>query len=144
MNERIVVLTVVMLICSVTDLRIGLVYDRVTIPAFITLMAIAALQGDIIQAAAGAAVASGILFALHSLTRGRGMGLGDVKLAAVIGAGVGAQDAVVALGCAFVLGALVGVTLIALRRAQRESEMRFAPFLAAGVGLTLSLGGGFQ
>lgn len=133
-------LIIILLVCSASDLHVGLVFDCVTIPALVILLVLAAFQGEIFDAVFGAAVAGGALLILHVLTRGNGMGLGDVKLAAVIGAGLGAQDAAIALGAAFVIGALVGICLLITHRARRESELCFAPFLALGVYASITLG----
>lgn len=74
---------------------------------------------------------------------GRGMGLGDVKLAPVLGATLGwwaLSSAVVGLLLAFGLGAIVGLALMAGRRANRKSALPFGPFLLAGALLGLLLG----
>ena len=127
------ILGAVLLICSVSDLRRGLVYDWVTLPALAIILLHAVAQGDLVRAVLGASCASSTLLLLHVITRGRGMGLGDVKLAAVIGAAMHLQAAMAALGAAFVCGALVGFALLIAHRAGRTTEMRFAPFLALGV-----------
>lgn len=81
--------------------------------------------------------------AIWLFTRGRGMGLGDVKLAPVLGAvlgWVGAGSAVVGLVAAFGLGAVVGVGLLVTRRAGRRSQVPFGPFMLAGAGVGLFFG----
>ncbi len=70
------------------------------------------------------------LLALFVLTRGRGMGLGDVKLAAALGAFYGSPDIAVLLGASFVLGAGAGLVSMALRRKTLKSALPFGPFLA--------------
>ncbi|MHB8147625.1 MAG: prepilin peptidase [Vulcanimicrobiaceae bacterium] len=115
-----------------TDLRLGLIVDRVTLPASVSVLALLIVGGHAIASIVGMAGASAVLLALHMVTRGRGMGLGDVKLAAVIGASLGLYRSVVALGCAFVLGAIVGVVILSIRRARRGAQVAFAPYLAIG------------
>ncbi|MBX5440808.1 MAG: prepilin peptidase [Solirubrobacteraceae bacterium] len=91
--------------------------------------------------AAGAA-AGGLLLAA-ALWRPDGMGMGDAKLAAVIGLCLGG-GAAVALAVAFAAGGLYGVGVLAARglRAARAATMPFAPCLwlgsAAGVAVTLA------
>lgn len=71
--------------------------------------------------------------ALYALTHGRGLGLGDAKLACCIGAATGAANGLESLGTAFVLGGTYAAYLLASKRARRKDELRFAPYLAAGL-----------
>ena len=57
------------------------------------------------------------------------MGLGDVKLSILIGLLLGYPKIIVALYLAFLTGALVGVTLIAAKKAKMKSQIAFGPFL---------------
>jgi leader peptidase (prepilin peptidase)/N-methyltransferase len=61
-----------------------------------------------------------------------GMGWGDVKLAAMIGAFLGPAAAAIAFFSAFLLGSVVGVLLILLRGRSRRVPLPFGPFMAAG------------
>jgi leader peptidase (prepilin peptidase)/N-methyltransferase len=64
-----------------------------------------------------------------------GLGLGDVKLAASLGlllGWLGWAAAVVGLLAAFVVGGVVGVVLLALRRATRRSAVPFGPSMLLG------------
>ena len=69
------------------------------------------------------------------------MGLGDVKLAAVIGASLGLYRSFIALGCAFVFGAAVGIVALATHRRQGGSQVAFGPYLAMGSIAAILLGG---
>ena len=69
-----------------------------------------------------------------------GMGWGDVKLSACIGAFLGPQRTAVALFIAFLTGALTGLFLIAFRRHDRRVPVPFGPFLALGALVSLYLG----
>jgi len=64
------------------------------------------------------------------LFRREGMGLGDVKLAAAIGAMLGPGMAMLSFGLAVATGAVVGLALIALRVRRRMEYLPFGPFLA--------------
>lgn len=71
---------------------------------------------------------------LFVLTRGKGMGFGDVKLAFFIGVVLGWwQWAVVAMVIAFLTGAIVGVILIALNKKGLKSAIPFGPFMLGGM-----------
>ncbi len=70
-----------------------------------------------------------------------GMGWGDVKLAACVGAFLGPGPTVIALFAAFILGALVGGALMILRKRKKSIPIPFGPFMAAGAVLGLFFGG---
>jgi leader peptidase (prepilin peptidase)/N-methyltransferase len=77
------------------------------------------------------------------LTGGRGMGLGDVALAPVLGLALGWLGwgpSLVGLLGGFVVGAVVGVVLMLGRRAGRRSRVPHGPFMLAGAGLGMFWG----
>jgi prepilin signal peptidase PulO-like enzyme (type II secretory pathway) len=74
------------------------------------------------------------------LTRGRGMGLGDVKLAFLMGLVLGWPQILLALLLAFGSGAVVGVGLVIADRKTLKSQIPFGPFLAAGTIFALLAG----
>ena len=88
-------------------------------------------QGRLVPSALVAAGA-GALFLMIAVVSGGGMGGGDIKLAAMMGAFLGWPLTAVALLLAFVTGAVAGVLLIALKRRSRKDPIPFGPSLAAG------------
>ncbi|MNP54838.1 Type 4 prepilin-like proteins leader peptide-processing enzyme [compost metagenome] len=62
----------------------------------------------------------------------RGMGEGDIEIAALCGIFIGWQNTLAMLLLSFVLGALYGITLIIFRQKSRKDEIAFVPFLAMG------------
>ena len=93
------------------------------------------------RAAVGALAFGGSLLVVSLASRG-GMGLGDVKLAGLIGLVVGAIDlasVAVAAGAAVLLGGLVAVVAL-LRGAGRRTAIPFGPMLAAGALVALVAG----
>lgn len=74
------------------------------------------------------------------LFRRDAMGLGDVKLAAAIGANLTAGAALIAIFLGVVAGAVIGVALILGRRAGWHAEIPFGPFLVFGVMIALLWG----
>lgn len=123
-------------VCAVTDLQTGYVFDRVLLAGSCLALGAALADRRIAGALAGAALAGTLLGLLFAMSRGRGIGLGDVKLALVLGACLGTGGALRAVGFAFVVGALFAVVLL-FRGARRTSEVRFAPFLALGAAYAL-------
>ena len=91
------------------------------------------------NAVAGACLGGGIFF-LIALAYPAGMGGGDVKLIAMIGAFVGWQAVLVAIILSAFCGALIGLTLILLGLRGRRDPVPFGPFLAIG-GITAMLWG---
>jgi leader peptidase (prepilin peptidase)/N-methyltransferase len=119
-------------VCAASDIRTGLVFDNVSFPAGAGAIVCSLLCGRGVSSVFGAMCGAAALLTLWAVTRGRGMGLGDVKLAAVAGAATGPVSILMALGCAFVCGAVVSVTMLAARRATRKQAIRFAPYIALG------------
>jgi leader peptidase (prepilin peptidase)/N-methyltransferase len=76
------------------------------------------------------------------LTGKEGMGYGDFKLFAALGAWLGWQMLLPIILIAALVGALVGIVMIALRRQSRSTPIPFGPFLAASGWLMLMFGRG--
>lgn len=123
---------------GVVDARTGFIPDRITRITAVAAAACALPHGAAYAAFGGALLAGGVPALLYVATRGRGIGLGDVKLAAAIGAGFGPPAGIGALGAAFVLGGVYGSWLLLSGRARRGDALRFGPFLAAGAILALA------
>lgn len=99
------------------------------------------LQGNIwINRLAAAAIGAGFFALLIAVTRGRGMGWGDVKLAAPLGFLFGWPDIVFLFAAAFVAGALVGIWLLLRTKKTMKSAIPFVPFLALGAGFMFFFG----
>lgn len=82
----------------------------------------------ILSAAGGFA----FLYVIWAVTRGRGMGFGDVKLAVFMGLFLGFPDIIIAFYTAFLTGAGVGVILILTGKKGWKSKIAFGPFLILG------------
>lgn len=98
---------------------------------------------DVPVALASAGVWLGVYGGIWLATSGRGMGLGDVALAPVLGLALGWLGwgpSVVGLGSGFVVGAVVGVLLLATGRARPGVRIPHGPFLLAGAALGMFAG----
>jgi leader peptidase (prepilin peptidase)/N-methyltransferase len=71
-------------------------------------------------------------FLLWFFSKGRAMGFGDVKLAFLLGLLMGFPKAIVGIFLSFLLGAIIGLILIGMRKKGMKSEIPFGPFLIAG------------
>jgi len=92
----------------------------------------------------GIALGGGVLFLLRWLwlraTGVEGMGLGDVKMLAMIGAFIGWQLTIVTLMMASVAGSIVGVIVIVSRKGDMKYALPFGTFLAMGAALAATVG----
>jgi leader peptidase (prepilin peptidase)/N-methyltransferase len=97
-------------------------------------------RSAIIGAAAGYLSLWAVYHAFRLLTGKEGMGYGDFKLLAALGAWLGWQMLLPIVLLAAIVGALVGGVLILSHRTQRGNPMPFGPFLAAAGWLALMWG----
>jgi leader peptidase (prepilin peptidase)/N-methyltransferase len=94
----------------------------------------------IIGAIAGYLSLWSIYWAFKLLTGKEGMGFGDFKLLALLGAWMGWQMLPVIILLSSAVGAVVGITLIVVRGRDRNIPIPFGPYLAAAGWLTLLWG----
>lgn len=137
------------IVLAAIDLDTHRLPNILVLPAYgvvLTLWALAAITGSDLVSLLRALAGAGILFGMYlvlALISPKGMGLGDVKLAGVIGLMLGwfgwEHVAVGALS-AFLLGGAFGITLIVFRRASRSSGIPFGPWMLAGAWLGIWFG----
>jgi leader peptidase (prepilin peptidase) / N-methyltransferase len=125
---------------TLTDLERRIIPNKILLAASAIGIAIVAVgdPGSLPERAAAAAAAGGLFF-VAALAYPRGMGLGDVKLAATMGLFLG-RDVAPAILVALLAGSAVGLAIIASQGASaRKQAIPFGPFLAFGgmVGLLL-------
>lgn len=172
-----VFIVTVLSITFLTDLKVGLIFDKITYPA-VLLAAVYlltssgfkswALYDNLSQDGLGkyllppytnfyyehlkiiwsqvlwsflSGLVASIIFALLIiLTKGRGMGWGDVKYVFFLGLVLGFPSILTAIFLAFFLGALFALVLIVLRRKHFGQTIPFGPFLSLGGLLALLWG----
>lgn len=119
---------------TLIDLEHRLIPNRLTGPfAFVAIAIALALDPGFVPEQLIAAAAGGGFFLLAALAYPRGMGMGDVKLVAVMGLYLGRAVAP-AIFAGLILGVLVGAIIMARvgAAAGRKTAVPFGPFLAAG------------
>lgn len=89
-------------------------------------------EPNIVPYLISAIAASGFFLFLYLITKKRGIGFGDVKLAIFMGLFLGWPKIIVAIYIAFVVGAVVGVVGIGLKKVTKKSKIAFGPFLILG------------
>lgn len=130
-------------VLTVIDLDVRRLPDRLTLPAYpvlaLLLLACSATDGDwaaLLRAGVCAAVAFVVFLTVVLVAAGSdGFGLGDAKLAGVLGGLLGWiswNSALMGLLTGFVLGGLVAVVLLVTRRATRKSSIAFGPLMILG------------
>ena len=77
------------------------------------------------------------LLMIHIVTKGRGMGLGDVKYGIFMGLFVGWPGSIMALYLAFGLGAVVSLLLMVAKKKSLKDRIPFGPFLIIGTIIAL-------
>jgi leader peptidase (prepilin peptidase) / N-methyltransferase len=135
------VLVTALMAVTITDFERRVIPNKILLVTAVAGLAIASLfdPSSLPERAIAAAAAGGLLFAA-ALAYPSGMGLGDVKLAAVMGFFLG-RNVAPALLVALVAGSAVGLTLIAREGASaRKKAIPFGPFLALGAVVGLLLG----
>jgi leader peptidase (prepilin peptidase)/N-methyltransferase len=119
------------------DFRTQLLPDQLTLPLLwlgllLSLLPMfVAAPASIIGAAIGYLSLWSVYWAFKLLTGKEGMGHGDFKLLAALGAWMGPVSVLPMVMLSSVIGALIGGGLIVLRRHKREIPIPFGPFIAA-------------
>lgn len=136
------VLVAVLVPATVIDLRERRIPNRITGPAALVAVAIGLAldpSGQPVRCAAAVAVVVALL--LVRAPRPAAFGLGDVKLAGVLGLCLGPTVAV-AVGCAFAAGSVAAIGVVARRgrRALRGATIPFGPYLAFGAAIAFVAG----
>lgn len=78
-----------------------------------------------------------IFYFLFFITRGRGLGFGDVKFAFVIGFLQGIELGFLSIYLSFILGGIFATILLFLKKKNMKSKIAFGPFLVLGVIISL-------
>lgn len=126
---------------AVIDVDTHRLPDAIVLPSYVVagvLFAAAAVLEGSGESLLRAVLGGALLFAFYLVLRliqPRGMGMGDVKLAGLIGlhlAWIGWAALLVGALAAFVLGGLFGVVLLLARRARLASAIPFGPWMLAG------------
>ena len=134
---------------TMIDLDTRRLPNAIVLPSYGVALALLGVAGvaddrlfDLGRACAGGVIAFGIYFLL-ALIYPAGMGFGDVKLAGVLGlylGWVGWPSLAVGIFASFLIGAVVGLALIAAGRGGRKTAVPFGPFMVVGTFIGLWAG----
>jgi leader peptidase (prepilin peptidase) / N-methyltransferase len=129
----------VIAVCAIIDARTRIIPNRLTYPSLVVYAVaifVAGISGgsvDMLSSGIGFLAFGGGLMAV-ALAVPQGMGMGDVKLAALMGlvlGAIGLRAVEAAAGAAFVSGGVAAIVALAMGRG-RKATMPFGPFLAFG------------
>jgi leader peptidase (prepilin peptidase) / N-methyltransferase len=118
------------------DFRTQLLPDQITLPLLWAGLLLSLIhlfiapQAAIVGAAIGYLSLWSVYWLFKLLTGKEGMGFGDFKLLAALGAWMGPVSLLPVILLSSLVGALIGGTMIALRKHAREVPMPFGPFIA--------------
>ncbi len=128
------------------DLDHRIIPDVISLPGIAIGLAVSFVSplvtpfGALIGAIAGGGVLLAVAGAYQAIRGHEGMGGGDIKLLAMIGAFLGWRSIFVTLMVASIAGSIIGVTLMLYRRADTKLAIPFGPFLACGALVYLFFG----
>jgi leader peptidase (prepilin peptidase)/N-methyltransferase len=140
------VFTAAMIAVVFIDLEHMIIPNSITLPGVIVGLAAALLGVSIepVRALAGIVVGGGGLYAVafgyRVLTGRDGLGGGDVKLLAMVGAFLGPAGAFLTILLGSLAGSIFALAWVGLGRAGRRSELPFGTFLAPGAVVVLFYG----
>ncbi|WP_447974861.1 prepilin peptidase [Nitrospira sp. Kam-Ns4a] len=132
-----------LLVVAAIDLSHQIIPNVITLPGIVlgflcaaTLLPVGAAD-SLLGIVLGYGLPWGLARAYRALRGKEGMGLGDAKLLAMIGAFLGWQPVLLTIMVGALTGSVVGLTLIALRVLRRDQYIPFGPFLALGALIAL-------
>ncbi|MDZ7751207.1 MAG: A24 family peptidase [Gammaproteobacteria bacterium] len=141
-----IVLSWSLLALTFIDLDTMLLPDQITLPLLWLGLLVnlndtfAALGNAVVGAVAGYGLLWLVYHGFRLITGKEGMGYGDFKLLAMLGAWLGWQVLPLVILLSSVVGAVTGIALIVARRRQRSQPLPFGPFLAAAGWIALMWG----
>jgi leader peptidase (prepilin peptidase)/N-methyltransferase len=132
------VFSAALIVITFIDLDLQLIPDVISLPGvvvgvlFSLVSPALTLWSSLIGVAAGAGVLLAVALGYRALTGREGMGGGDVKLLAMIGAFLGWRAVPFTLFAASCVGSVVGVVAMVRRNADSKLALPFGPFLSLG------------
>lgn len=138
---RDLVFTLFLIVLFVYDLKYYLILDKFTVPAMvIAILFNVSLGMSPITILLGGLTIGGFFLLQFLVSKGEWVGGGDIRMGIMMGFMLGLVHGLVALFIAYLLGAAVGVVLIALKKVKRKSMVPFGTFLALGTFISMIWG----
>jgi len=144
------IFTAVLIVITFIDLDHQIIPDVLTLPGIpvFFLLAIFVVKVPWLEALIGFLIGGGMLFAIayiyQLITKREGMGGGDIKLLAMIGAFLGWKSLIFILLVSSFSGAIVGITAMIIKKQDMKYAVPFGPFLSAAAIAYLFWGDAFM
>jgi len=144
------VFTAVLIVITFIDFDHQIIPDVLTLPGipFFPLLAVFVVKIPWLEALIGLLIGGGVLMAIaftyELLTKREGMGGGDIKLLAMIGGFLGWKSLIFILLFSSLLGAIVGIALMIIKKQDMKYAVPFGPFLSAAAIAYLFWGDAFR
>jgi leader peptidase (prepilin peptidase)/N-methyltransferase len=141
------ILGCLLIVLFAIDLEHHLLPNVLTLPGIVVGWALSfAIEPGWVDSLVGIAVGGGVLWVIaetyYRIRGEEGLGMGDVKMLAMIGAFIGWKLTIVTLMMASFSGSILGLFLIATRRGGMKYALPFGTFLAMGAALAATIGPG--
>jgi prepilin signal peptidase PulO-like enzyme (type II secretory pathway) len=130
-----------LIIIFIFDLKSYIIPDSVVYSAIVISFIYNLSINNLKLAFLSAILAAGFFLAIVLISRGKWMGVGDIKLAFFMVLFLGWPNILTALFLSFFLGAIIGIMLMALKKKGLKSEIPFGPFLITGTFIAFFWGG---
>ena len=129
-----------LIVIFVYDLKNYLILDKIVFPAIIIVLFYQVFIGNFLNPFLSALLASGFFLSLVLISKGKWMGMGDVKFAILMGLILGWPNILLALFLSFFSGAIIGIVLILFGKKGLKSQIPFGPFLVGSTILIMLYG----
>lgn len=134
------IFTAFLIVIFVYDLKHYLILDRVVFPAFILAAVYELWLGRFWQGLLGAVLLSGFFALLYIASKGRWLGLGDVKLGLFLGMLVAFPQTLALFFLAYFFGGVVALILLVIGRKKITDKLPFGTFLTVAAFLAMLWG----
>src|SRR3989344_2468715 len=125
-----------LILIFVYDLKHFIIPDKVVYPA----IAITFLYNFILSLLVSGVGVAGFFLLIFLISKGKWLGFGDVKLGFLLGLFLGFPKIAVALFISYLVGAIIGIGIIFLKKGTMKTEVPFGPFLIFGTFVALFFG----
>jgi leader peptidase (prepilin peptidase)/N-methyltransferase len=129
----------VLIAIFLSDLNYRTIPDQITYPALTISLFFILFDKAYLNILTGL-VSAGFFLVLFLITKQKGIGFGDMKLAGLMGLVLGFPKTIVAFYLAFLTGACLGAILVLIKKKKFKSEISFGPFLAVATFIALFWG----
>lgn len=139
-------LALMLMVISFIDLKTTIIPDIITIPGIVIGLVLKLVFAFVdkdwagfFDASLGMVLGLGIFGFIVFASRG-GMGMGDIKLAGLIGVFLGLEKTLLTILLSFIIGGIVGVVLLIFKIKKRKDAIPFGPYLAIASVISMFFG----